>query len=982
MKRKTWLIISLFIILFGFNCFNLTQNVNATSDINYTFQDNIFYDNSSIEFDKTFNFKNESIATEVYEATYSFTNEVGLTSDSISFVSQDYSGADTSVIIIDHLDGHSEVLELYDNSISKKFLISNLISYQNYGSIEFYFRTDDTDMHSICNYYNDTIILFGLMVYSDEFFYYNGSWISLEKVPVVNTWYHILINFECTNGHYQDLDQYNWNLKINGEQYGDYNYANNETCINKFEIKSETMSGGYKSYYDAIGYSWEAIYDFTDDEIGSVPEGWSKDSELDASIVNNYQGHSKVLFINESTVNDKIIIQQFNEPQSEGIITIEFWYNQDMGTQSAFGLAEYNEGWISMVTLLQTLSALNYWNGSNWVFLITLSDNVWYHLKLVLDVDLEIYDVYINNVLKLDDEDFKFSITTAITHFRYSCSAFADGENTYFDAISYSWESVYTINDNIVPIFNTTDNLIIEKDEFAYDENGIQFDIGDTDACGWISTYTPVNSAMIYYDDNKYDRTFRIYQTTDDILMLNKQTYDYNYRSLINISISIPYLEMNNENGAFLFYIAEQDDTNNIVNIYIVKSGSEYLLKYQSSGDVITLASIDTSFNLERKIFLFINNGICLLSYWDENTPITFYSFDNNRLNEGFGRMYISSSMPDTSHTQKILVDSISILVNGTSIVEDYGVSLLNLDSPTWYSKRNNIINVNALGIFSITVYSATDSASLKEFYNYTNTKTWNVYNYFSYMSNPSFSIISNESFIINQIKISGVKMNDETTTFIPYFYYGSVNIDESYFYVDSSNRLQFNLIANDNNTEWIELRFFILYKTTENRSIQFKSNINGVSQGYIHLAYWGWETTDIYFPYYEKTTTTNLPQGFVIYTLSIIISDLDITYYDICEGYITNLKLLWAPGGFTPVILIGWYINIASFIMILIPIIVLVAPSLVISIKFGKKAIIPMFMLMSFICVATNLIPIWLFFIMMIASGTLLFTQYKRDDN
>ena len=47
----------------------------------------------------------------------------------------------------------------------------------------------------------------------------------------------------------------------------------------------------------------------------------------------------------------------------------------------------------------------------------------------------------------------------------------------------------------------------------------------------------------------------------------------------------------------------------------------------------------------------------------------------------------------------------------------------------------------------------------------------------------------------------------------------------------------------------------------------------------------------------------------------------------------------------------------------------------------FGKNAVIPMMLLMSLICVVSNLIPAWLFFIMCIGFSAFIFTEYRHRE-
>jgi len=780
MKRKSWLIISLFTVLFVFNCLNLSYDVKAISNVNYTFEENLFYESDNIELDDSFNLQNESIATEFYNATYSFNITEGeIPDDWYKF---------HVASVINNLDGHDKVLQLGNITATNK--IYNYFP-EIIGIMEFWFRTNDVSERTQIDLINvvEDVNVITLRIHENELKYYNGAVLTATGYSLSNNvWYHVkLLWWEYV------ADDYRFDYWLNGKLYGD-----NEHFTNDFEPSGVRLSSySVLSFFDAIGYSWN----------------------------------------------------------------------------------HYNE------------------------------------------------------------------------------------------------------YENVSPIFNITSNIVVAKDEFAYDSNGEFYDIGVRDACGWEGSHIDY-TYLVQDTEQSYDKKYKIYCTTPLIYQSIRKYYNDINDGVYNFTLKFNYLLML-DTGSSYWWTIYSTLTNITAKIQLfVSAPAQVALKYLDDIESETYTLIGYIDLIEaniRELTLFIGD-LCYLTYKDE---IDYYKVIFPKLTpeeKGLREVKFSGELDVAENDNIIHLDNIGVFVNGTNLNNDFGSSSLDLNTATWYSKTYNLIDINAFGIFSFGVYSSTDSASLKGFYNYTNTKTWNVYNYFNPMNNPSLSIISNQSFTINQIKIYGVKMKDETKNFIPDFYYGSINIDESYFYVDSSNRLQFNLIADDNNTEWIELRFDILFQTTENRSIQFKSNIDGISVGYVHLAYWGWATTNIYFPTYTATTTSYLPQGFVIFTISIIISDQDITWYDDCNGYITNLKLLHTPGGVGPVGII--YFDISTMILILIPLIIILAPTLVLSVKLGKKIILPMFIFMSLLCAITNLIPIWLFFVIAIACGSLIFVTEKRGVN
>ncbi|QYW08118.1 adhesin [Lokiarchaeota virus WyrdV1] len=970
MKRKSLLIISLFIILFGFNCFNLTQNVNAISNVNYTFIDNIFYESDDIEFDDSFNLQNESIATEEYDATYSFTDiaEGEIPNGWIKFY---------VASVINNLDGHDKVLQL--GNITATNYIYNNFTTQNASFMEFWFRTKDVSKRSEIDLINRTgeVNVITLKMHENELKYYNGESITATGLTMSNNvWYHIKLKWYLN---------YTYDYWINGILYGDKaNFiVNNGT--NGLRLRSYSVL----SFFDAFGYGWEAFYDFTDEvgltntAISYVDSLSGDDTNKLAIVLNENDGRFEVVKFTSNGDDDTIAYIRNYFSETYGIIELWVKYiDLGVGRFNFYGYSDFGEA-ILVASLKSDINKfqIQYGDGIGGSEIVEIDgiSNTWYHLKTEFNMSSDTHNVWINGELLVDNKPFYndrrgASITRYDLYFSYG-----QGINSlegYVDSIGYSWKPGYKVNDNIVPVFNTTDNLIVAKDEFAFDENGELYEIGVKDACGWEGNdidYT----YLIQDTEQYYDKKYKIHCEGDTDNNFIRKYYDVN-EGVYNFTLNISYLKMLNAGSSYWWAIY-----NTLLNITTVIEITctalfTFELKYLDDIDLETytlIGEIDNEITIDRELTLFIGD-LCYLTYKD-TTEYYEVIFPKLTVGKGLYEISFAGGLNDVLFYQRVYIDSIGVFVNGTNLNDDFGSYSLNLNSATWYSKTSNIINVNALGIFSFGVHSETDSASLKGFYNYTNTKTWNVYNYFPYIIDPSLIFMTNSTISISNIKITGVKMNDETTNFIPDFYNYNINIDESYFYVDSSNRLQFNLIANDNDTEWIELRFDILIQTTENRSIQFKSNINGISKGYVHLAYWGYAITNIYFPYSPTTTTSYLPQGYVIFTMSIIISDQDITWYDVCNGYITNLKLIHTPGGIGPIDIL--YFDISVLIATIIPLIILLAPALALSVKFGRKIILPMFIFMSLLCVITNLIPIWLFFVIAIACGSLIFVSQKR---
>jgi len=166
-----------------------------------------------------------------------------------------------TINVISDFDSHNKVLEF--NDINTNDLIADQIySNQNYGTIEFWILDNDAD-DSFQLYVKDgTTALCGVMIDGNKFRKYdNGGWSDLGLSANDNTWYHILIDFECSSSSYKGLNQYKFKIAIDGTYYGsEMTFMNTRSQSNKVEFRSGTTEANYISYLDAIDYSWSVGY--------------------------------------------------------------------------------------------------------------------------------------------------------------------------------------------------------------------------------------------------------------------------------------------------------------------------------------------------------------------------------------------------------------------------------------------------------------------------------------------------------------------------------------------------------------------------------------------------------------------------------------------------------------------------------------------------------------------------------------------------
>ena len=169
--------------------------------------------------------------------------------------------------LINELDGHKNILKI---SYGFSYSISNKFS-QEFGTIEFYFRTEDATEKTI-------MALKGLETTPHIYFYvFNDDWYFLDNdtfttidlsgyKPSDNKWHHIRIDFETTSGGYLGLAQEMWRLNVDGHSSGQLEIFRSEISpppcvINEIWLASYVGLPDGGSYFDAFGYSWDHYYD-------------------------------------------------------------------------------------------------------------------------------------------------------------------------------------------------------------------------------------------------------------------------------------------------------------------------------------------------------------------------------------------------------------------------------------------------------------------------------------------------------------------------------------------------------------------------------------------------------------------------------------------------------------------------------------------------------------------------------------------------
>ena len=713
------------------------------------------------------------------------------------------------------------------------------------------------------------------------------------------------------------------------------------------------------SYTEEIEFTTGIDIDFVD----------STNSDNDVEIINSIGNHDKVIRTFRNTGNGWFI-HNFDSDISSGIAEGYFQVSDSGASNQFFILRENN-----LDRLMVRIGAGEFQYrliGVGWTNIGKLGfDNVWYHVKVEWFGD-DTFDLWINGIQYLDG-----ATTWAVMvdgYDAYELLQASVGINyIYIDAFGYSWDPYYSIGDNIFPLTEVySEQYEVDKWEFRHNPlTRTQYVDGTADPSGW---NTDVNAETLNIGGS---RNIVIHVDDDGDVERNFGGLDDTYYN-ISYNFGINQLDDDDIGANAIVLKIDDEEADVIVSVYIRINDNVEIFHDAGStvlGSITLVANFTATFliNFESQVFNFI------LSDWNDGT--IFFDF--------FGGFYSNSATDirkiDYIHicTGTDIVDSdlfsISMYNTTGSISDDVGElrwDEVGFPEPIWTFTEFNLISLESnFQNFSL-FHEAFGGISFKNFiyWNSENINFVNIYEDDSLSTAiTSLRLWMYNNFSFSSISIDGVKLNEGLNSHPLIYNSGSVDGNNSYFYV-SGDRLNFNLITNDNNLEYIQASFNIDNLITENYSVSFRSDVFGASSCNLRLSYTDSTSSFIEFPTYATHTSIILPQEKEIGEVIVLITDNDLLNEGSTTGYIRSISFINFRDITTTIITL-------SLLTVIIPLIVLLIPTFAMYGKFGKSAIIPMFLLMSIVCFATNLIPVWLFFLIIVASGGIIVSQKARGD-
>ncbi len=763
-----------------------------------------------------------------------------------------------------------------------------------------------------------------------------------------------------------------------------------------------TVNSQNLQHNNIITNTYNATYSFTNDIDGTNPVNWDiAGTGGTAEVISDIGNYDKVLEVYDAGATDPTVEQEYDLPQTYG--TVESWMRfTNIGVlQVSYWGIKNGAGRLSQIAIgnnvIQYLDDI----GGNWhnTGFGAPNLNTWYHFRIDFETTVGGYmglaqyewHLFINGIEFGDYTMFQDEVESDHIQFTFSGNT---AKYTYIDAVAYSWDSAYDISDNYRPYIQETSNSLLSNDkyEFEIDSIGNPHNIGGGDPVpyGWLFDEDANNLALI-----------------NEGGVYGLESGDY-----------VVSLQVKASGGFYNDSLQIEGDNINITWGHVYPS-------IQTELDTRVYTSIKSLDNTEivRVNLETINNDVSSLQYWDggayqhleylygTTSEQNLYEFNLLLYEYTAYLLFYQNGVFNNSYSFSFIQDKIGINYIGVYAIQD-------VSGDFW------AINTNYLGIYQHNVSLCLEYGYLSYYFGISGFWIFNMYNLFNFNSPDYNRLISGSSprYIYNlaenylhwdfanqtdffsnyygqtngnnhnnylyimpkntielaniEFSIDGVILIHDSNVYFPSFSSDNIDGNESYFYVDDNNKLQFTLIANDTNTEYIQAIFDIPNVVSTDRAISFRGYKTTKAFGYFVIDYLaGITTVDI--PIIEKTTRAILPPNKTIDNLIILITDNDQdVILGTTTGYVSQPILLNVLG-------LGLPIITAGLIEMMIPLLLIIVPTLLISKGFGKqgkKLLIPLFLVFSLIATATFIIPVWIFFIIVFGTSLFLFRNKEIE--
>ena len=234
------------------------------------------------------------------------------------------------------------------------------------------------------------------------------------------------------------------NIQVFGNNTSGLYYASNlrQFIVDYYPI--DILTPKNITYSELTTGHYSATYSFTDDDVFGNPDGWTVvEIGGTVNVISVLDGHNKV--VECKRVNDATYTYNNFSAQTTG--TVEFYFRTSNVTKQTWITIQDSTN--TGIYLRVVFGDLLYHDEDSFKNVQAISSDVWYHIRLIFNCTTDSFDIYINNVLKVNDAGFYDSVEDLSSLIFGTSGVDVD---IYFDAVGYSWDPNYNIGDNLVDL--------------------------------------------------------------------------------------------------------------------------------------------------------------------------------------------------------------------------------------------------------------------------------------------------------------------------------------------------------------------------------------------------------------------------------------------------------------------------------------------------------------------------------------------------
>lgn len=474
------------------------------------------------------------------------------------------------------------------------------------------------------------------------------------------------------------------------------------------------IDGNYTSINSSLYNSghYYGTYSFYNDDTGSNPEGWSvsETSNCEVEVIDQKENHKKVVHLETDDGNgDNPDLTNEIDTISSGVVTIELWTyhksNYD-GRVGFYAQDSSSSAFVSFVFLNDGDIEYNDGTGYSDCGYDTIEDQ-WIHLKIEQDLDNDKWSVWYDDDKIIDNVDPRNNVD--LEEFKISQNGWGgDNQEVWIDAIGYSWETDYSLGDNleqrngcinttITNQLNIANNQTLDYLNLSYSHKTdikqlVNLSAYNFDLNQWDVVNSSVNDAGFYANSmvlnssylnstNHIKLCYKATNETDEFqLLIDQLKYSYNYTTTggdiySSISKAIDYSFLNRYDSdadyqklynitiEFLYNITKYDS--NYADHFSFND-SHYLADYSflnevgdTDGDISFIVTNDGGGNTEASVISEKAKHQHVIDFYDnDNTDGgIWYNTITNR-DEGFIQFYVYFDDTATQETYKLVDDS------------------------------------------------------------------------------------------------------------------------------------------------------------------------------------------------------------------------------------------------------------------------------------------------------------------------------------